>query len=293
MSDIAIRIARVSKRYRLEGLARGRDTLRSRLGRALAGLRRRRSADTGVFWALRDVSFDIERGTVTSIVGRNGAGKSTLLRILARVTEPTSGRIEIYGQISSLLDIGTGFQPDLTGRENVLLNASILGMRRTEVERRFDEIVAFAGVERFIDVPLKRYSTGMYMRLAFAIAAHLEPEILFVDEVLAVGDAGFQRRCLDRLRTVAAEGRTVVFVGHDLGAVAELSDRCVLLEDGRLRHIGPTPEVLETYRRSFEPPAPPAPAAAAAEGLPAPPGLEPDGAPLPLVAGMAATGRLP
>src|SRR6202453_3263642 len=193
------------------------------------------------FWALKDVSFEINQGDVVGIIGRNGAGKSTLLKILSRITEPTHGRIRILGRVASLLEVGTGFHPELTGRENIYLNGAILGMSRVEIDRKFDEIVAFAETEKFLDTPVKRYSSGMYVRLAFAVAAHLEPEILIVDEVLAVGDQEFQKKCLGRIQQVAqGDGRTVLFVSHNMGAVKNLCARAVYLKDGKLARVGPT-----------------------------------------------------
>ncbi len=200
------------------------------------------------FWALRDLSFEIKSGEVVGIIGRNGAGKSTLLKILSRITEPTTGRVEIDGRVASLLEVGTGFHPELTGRENVFLNGAVLGMNRVEIRRKFDEIVAFAEVEKFLDTPVKRYSSGMYVRLAFAVAAHLEPEILIVDEVLAVGDARFQKKCLGKLHDVASQdGRTVLFVSHNLGVVANLCSRVFLLRDGQLAAEGPAADVISNY----------------------------------------------
>ena len=199
------------------------------------------------FWALCDVSFDIGRGEVVGIVGRNGAGKSTLLKLLSQITEPTRGRIHLRGRVASLLEVGTGFHPELTGRENIFLNGAILGMSRKEVKARFDEIVAFAEVERFLDTPVKRYSSGMYVRLAFAIAAHLEPEILVVDEVLAVGDAQFQKKCLGRMDAVANSGRTVLFVSHSMATIQRLCTRGIFLEEGRLVDDGPIPQIVARY----------------------------------------------
>ena len=203
------------------------------------------------FWALRDINFEIKRGELVSIIGHNGAGKSTLLKVLSRITEPTAGRVEIDGRVTSLLEVGTGFHPELTGRENVFLNGAILGMTRAEVRLRFDEIVAFAGVEKFIDTPVKRYSVGMYARLAFAVAAHLEAEILVVDEVLAVGDAEFQQRCLNRMSEVASVGRTVLFVSHNLAAVAALTRRAIVLSAGKLAFDGPVQAALSHYSTSL------------------------------------------
>jgi lipopolysaccharide transport system ATP-binding protein len=244
MSYCAIRVKGLGKQYRLGKPALYR-TLRDTLTDATAApLRWMRSAvgdgaggapDThGLFWALRDVSFDVPSGTVVGVIGRNGAGKSTLLKILSRITEPAEGRVEIRGRVGSLLEVGTGFHPELTGRENVFLNGAILGMRRSEIVRVFDEIVSFAEVESFIDTPVKRYSSGMYLRLAFAVAAHLEPEILIVDEVLAVGDVQFQKRCLGKIGSVARSGRTVLFVSHNMAAVRTLCSRVLLLEHGHL-----------------------------------------------------------
>lgn len=205
------------------------------------------SSHSDELWALRDVSFEVKRGEVLGVIGRNGAGKSTLLKILTRITEPTSGRAIMRGRVASLLEVGTGFHPELTGRENVYLNGAILGMKRAEITRKFDEIVAFAEIEKFIDTPVKRYSSGMYVRLAFAVAAHLEPEILLVDEVLAVGDAAFQKRCLGKMGEVAKAGRTVLFVSHNMTAVATLCPRAILLKYGRMVLDGPSPEVVTAY----------------------------------------------
>ncbi len=200
-------------------------------------------------WALRDITFTVAQGEVLGIIGRNGAGKSTLLKILSRVTAPTSGKIKVKGRVSSLLEVGTGFHPELTGRENVFLNGAILGMERGEIRRKFDEILDFAGVEKFIDTPVKRYSSGMYVRLAFAVAAHLDPEILVVDEVLAVGDAGFQKKCLGKMSDVAQGGRTILFVSHNMQAIRSLCSRSLLLEEGKMICDGPTTDTLQTYNR--------------------------------------------
>src|SRR5665213_2886471 len=199
------------------------------------------------FWALRDVSFEVKRGEVVGIIGRNGAGKSTLLKILSRITEPTEGRVTLRGRVASLLEVGTGFHPELTGRENIFLNGAILGLSRVEIRKKFDEIVAFAEVEKFLDTPVKRYSSGMYVRLAFAVAAHLEPEILIVDEVLAVGDAGFQKKCLGKMKDVAGHGRTVLFVSHNMAAVKTLCSRALLLHEGCLKHEGAVDEIISAY----------------------------------------------
>jgi lipopolysaccharide transport system ATP-binding protein len=199
------------------------------------------------FWALKDVSFDIQQGDRVGIIGRNGAGKSTLLKILSRITEPTSGRISIKGRVASLLEVGTGFHPELSGRENIFLNGAILGMSKAEIKKRFDEIVAFAEVEKFLDTPVKRYSSGMYVRLAFAVAAHLEPEILIVDEVLAVGDAQFQKKCLGKMESVGSEGRTILFVSHNMAAIQQLCGSGILLRNGAVRESGSIEKVIETY----------------------------------------------
>jgi len=259
MSDIAIRVENLGKQYRI-GAKQERynrfteqvtDAITAPIRRAKQALQRSnvqassRSNDT--IWALRDVSFEVQRGEVVGIIGRNGAGKSTLLKILSRITEPTTGRVELHGRVSSLLEVGTGFHPELTGRENVYLNGAILGMRRDEIERKFDEIVAFSGVEKFIDTPVKRYSSGMKVRLAFAVAAHLEPEILLVDEVLAVGDAEFQSKCLGKMGEVARGGRTVLFVSHNMGAIRTLTERSVLLHNGRAAADGHTELVIQYY----------------------------------------------
>jgi lipopolysaccharide transport system ATP-binding protein len=206
------------------------------------------AGDTRKFiWALRDVSFEVNKGEIVGVIGRNGSGKSTLLKILARITEPTEGRAEIHGRVGSLLEVGTGFHPELTGRENIYLNGSILGMRRAEIDRKFDEIVAFAEVERFLNTPVKRYSSGMYVRLAFAVAAHLDPEILLVDEVLAVGDAAFQKKCLGNMGEAAKGGRTVIFVSHNMGAVAKLCPRSIWLDSGKVRDCGDSSRIIESY----------------------------------------------
>jgi lipopolysaccharide transport system ATP-binding protein len=257
----AIEIDGLSKFYRI-GRARSRyRTLRESLVDAAAGpLRRLRrlvsgggaADDTGTdsLWALKDVSFEVQPGEVVGIVGRNGAGKSTLLKVLSRITEPTSGRAILRGRIGSLLEVGTGFHPELTGRENIYLNGAILGMARQEIDRKFDEIVDFAEIEQFLDTPVKRYSSGMYVRLAFAVAAHLEPEILVVDEVLAVGDMEFQKKCLGKMGHVARSGRTVLFVSHNMAAVQNLCGKAVLLQQGRVVKVGDCADVLATYMRS-------------------------------------------
>ncbi|HOC43094.1 MAG TPA: ABC transporter ATP-binding protein [Thermoanaerobaculales bacterium] len=266
MSAPAIRSELLSKRYRL-GERRPFKSLRESLSgafrRPLAGRRHREH-----IWALDAVSFEIAEGEAVGVIGRNGAGKSTLLKVLSRITQPTSGRAEVRGRIGSLLEVGTGFHPELTGRENISLNGAILGMKRAEIAAKFDEIVDFAGVERFIDTPVKRFSSGMYLRLAFAVAAHLEPEILLVDEVLAVGDLAFQKKCLGRMKSVSREGRTVLFVSHNLAAIRSLCSRALLLQDGRLEAAGPADEVIERYLRDA------AAGAASAVELPRPAGAD-------------------
>lgn len=252
MNTLAIRVDRLSKSYRISHtLARSRyKTLRDDLiamPRRLWGNLRGQTENQETFWALKDISFEVEQGEVLGIIGRNGAGKSTLLKILSRITEPTKGRAEIYGRVGSLLEVGTGFHPELTGRENIYLSGAVLGMTRKEVERKFDEIVAFAEVERFIDTPAKHYSSGMYVRLAFAVAAHLEPEILLVDEVLAVGDVVFQKKCLGRMGEVAKSGRTVLFVSHNLAAIQQICERGILIHEGHIRQQGPIAPVVQEY----------------------------------------------
>ncbi|UCC84716.1 MAG: ABC transporter ATP-binding protein [Gemmatimonadota bacterium] len=261
MSEIAIRIDGLGKQYHIAARGGRHSTLRDRIsGAATAPFRRAakllRGQATGaaeldeVIWALKDVSFEIREGEVVGIIGRNGAGKSTLLKVLSRITEPTEGFAEIYGRVGSLLEVGTGFHPELTGRENVYLNGAILGMTRSEIDRKFDEIVAFAEVERFIDTPVKFYSTGMRLRLAFAVAAHLEPEILMVDEVLAVGDAAFQKKCLAKVEDVGQHGRTVLFVSHNMPAITRICERTILLDGGRVLDDGPSHRVVGTYLNS-------------------------------------------
>lgn len=252
-SDVAVRVAGIGKQYHLGAPRAGYSTLRDKLQelassslRALVR-RGRREAERPSFWALQDVSFEVRQGDVVGIIGRNGAGKSTLLKILSRITEPTTGEAEIRGRVGSLLEVGTGFHPELTGRENVFLNGAILGMTRHEIKRRFDEIVAFAEVEKFIDTPVKHYSSGMYMRLAFAVAAHLEPEILIVDEVLAVGDAEFQAKCLGKMGQAAKSGRTVLFVSHNITAISTFCNKGLLLEKGSLTLAGPIHGVVTKY----------------------------------------------
>jgi ABC-type polysaccharide/polyol phosphate transport system ATPase subunit len=244
MAGNAIEVEHLSKRYRLGEATPGR-TLREAIAGSIRAVGRRQPREE--LWSLRDVSFQVPEGQSFGVVGRNGAGKSTLLKILARITQPTAGRSRTRGRLAPLLEVGTGFHPELTGRENVYLNGAILGMNRRDTARRFEEIVTFAGVERFVDTPVKRYSSGMYLRLAFSVAAHLEPDILVVDEVLAVGDAEFQAKCLGRMATVGQEGRTVVFVSHNLEAITRLCSHAVWLDQGAIRAIGPAGEVVDTY----------------------------------------------
>lgn len=260
MKDIAIRVEQLSKAYRIGAQQHGdqrfgyrslRDVLVEGVITAGHRLRQRNDAGAGeleqTIWALSDLNFEINRGEVVGIIGRNGAGKSTLLKILSRITEPTTGEVTLHGRVGSLLEVGTGFHPELTGRENIFLNGAILGMKRAEIIRRFDEIVAFAELEKFLDTPVKHYSSGMYMRLAFAVAAHLEPEILLVDEVLAVGDVQFQKKCLGKMEDVAKEGRTVIFVSHNMAAVRALCSRGILLEDGQCTYSGAMAECIQRY----------------------------------------------
>jgi homopolymeric O-antigen transport system ATP-binding protein len=254
MSNIAIHVENLSKQYKIRVGQVSYDTLRDQLVGGLSSLIRRSRRpyqDEATFWALKDISMDIKKGVVVGIIGRNGAGKSTLLKILSRITEPTTGFADIHGRVASLLEIGTGFHGELTGRENIFLNGAILGMRRAEIMRKFDEIVAFSEVEKFLDTPVKHYSSGMYVRLAFAVAAHLEPEILLVDEVLAVGDAAFQRKCLGKMGDVAREGRTILFVSHQMAAVESLCDVAYVLEGGRVAQRGKTAEVIDAYLSSI------------------------------------------
>jgi ABC-type polysaccharide/polyol phosphate transport system ATPase subunit len=255
MSDYAIRVEHLGKKYPLYHKHPGHDGLRhvvenglKNAFRTLKGQKRAPRAGVEDFWALKDVSFDIKPGEVVGIIGRNGAGKSTLLKILSRITEPTTGRVEIKGRVASLLEVGTGFHPELTGRENIYLNGTILGMTRKEINRKFDEIIAFAETELFLDTPVKHHSSGMYVRLAFAIAAHLEPDILIVDEVLAVGDAQFQKKCLGKMEDVSKrEGRTVLFVSHNMAAIAALTNRAILLKKGGVQYSGSPKEAFDLY----------------------------------------------
>lgn len=251
MTEIAIRAEGLGKQYFLNREVASYRTFREQLQQLLSlGWLRQSSQEQQRFWALKDVSFEVARGEAVGIIGRNGAGKSTLLKTLSRITEPTEGFARIYGRIGSLLEVGTGFHPELSGRENVFLNGAILGMRRAEIQRKFDEIIAFAEVEKFVDTPVKWFSSGMYMRLAFAVAAHLEPEILIVDEVLAVGDSQFQKKCLGKMEDIAHEGRTVLFVSHNLTAIRSLCSRAIWLERGRVAAIGDVADVVRSYINS-------------------------------------------
>jgi lipopolysaccharide transport system ATP-binding protein len=265
MSDTPIRVKNLGKKYLLSHEVKGhkkyvalRDVLSEavsapfrkwgRGSQVAAGVVQPGSASREEFWALKDVSFDIKRGESVGIIGRNGAGKSTLLKLLSRITEPTTGRIELDGKVASLLEVGTGFHPELTGRENIYLNGAILGMKRGEIKRKFDEIVAFAGVEKFLDTPVKHYSSGMYVRLAFAVAAHLEPDILIVDEVLAVGDAEFQKKCLGKMQSVSqSEGRTVLFVSHNMQAIRQMCSRVIFLKQGKVAYSGDPHAAISAY----------------------------------------------
>ncbi len=268
MSDVAIKVENLSKLYKIGARRNRHDTLRDHLVHGIQSLFSRNGQPSSVgglssrghssavsgqspasdyIWALKDVSFEIKKGEVVGFIGRNGAGKSTLLKILSRITEPTSGRAEIFGRVASLLEVGTGFHGELTGRENIYLNGAILGMKGWEIDKKFDEIVAFSEIEKFIDTPVKRYSSGMYVRLAFAVAAHLEPEILIVDEVLAVGDASFQKKCLGKMGDVAKEGRTVLFVSHNVASINRLCTRAVWLQNGRVMRSGAPTEIIGNY----------------------------------------------
>jgi len=258
MSDVAIRVDGLGKQYHIGGAQKSydrfgeqfRDALTSPLRRAWKLVRGQASSAAELdktIWALRDTSFEVKSGETIGIIGANGAGKSTLLKILSRITEPTEGYVDIYGRVGSLLEVGTGFHPELTGRENIYLNGAILGMKRVEIEQNFDEIVDFSEISEFIDTPVKHYSSGMYVRLAFSVAAHLEPEILLVDEVLSVGDAAFQKKCLGKMGDSVRDGRTVLFVSHNLSAVQRLCERTYWIDEGRIIQVGPSPEVVESY----------------------------------------------
>jgi len=251
VAQAIIRVEEVSKRYRLGARRDTYSTLRETMSRAAgAPFKHFTSNGSETVWALKDVTFAVTPGEILGIIGRNGAGKSTLLKILSRITAPTTGRVEVYGRIGSLLEVGTGFHPELTGRENIFLNGAVLGMRRAEIERKFDEIVAFAEIDRFLDTPVKHYSSGMYMRLAFAVAAHLEPEILLVDEVLAVGDSSFQKKCLGKMGEVASAGRTILFVSHNMSAIQSLCQRVLWVEKGAIVADDSAVAVVSNYLRS-------------------------------------------
>src|SRR5438445_706678 len=260
MSDVAIRVDGLGKQYQIGGDRKPYKTIRESItDMVLDPLRRLRaglSADAvngeKAFWALKDVSFQVKNGEAVGIIGRNGAGKSTLLKILSRITEPTEGEVEIAGRVGSLLEVGTGFHPELTGRENIYLNGAILGMTRPHIKRKFDKIVEFAGLNSFLDTPVKRYSSGMYVRLAFAVAAHLEPDILLVDEVLAVGDVAFQKKCLGKMGEVAGEGRTVLFVSHNMAVMQTLCRRGIVLDQGRVQFDGTIRDAVSLYLRNLE-----------------------------------------
>src|SRR5213075_3000587 len=254
MSDAIITVENLGKKYSLRHQRNERYTsLRDVIAEKALGFFKNLKSGNGVsvskedFWALKDINFEVRTGEVLGIIGRNGAGKSTLLKILSRITEPTEGRVRIKGRVASLLEVGTGFHPELTGRENIYLNGAILGMTRAEIKRKFDEIVAFSEVERFLDTPVKRYSSGMNVRLAFAVAAHLEPEILVIDEVLAVGDMEFQKKCLGKMGEVAREGRTVIFVSHNMAAVQSLCSRAIWLDEGVVKEDGSAGMVVSNY----------------------------------------------
>lgn len=260
MNDIAIQVQALGKQYAIGRNQEKNGTLRDSIVAAFnhswdtmrGGKSRRRKKAEDSFWALRGVSFEVKRGEVIGVIGRNGAGKSTLLKMLSRITEPTEGRIIVRGRVGSLLEVGTGFHPELTGRENVYMNAAILGMRRCDIERKFEQIVSFAEIGMFLDTPVKRYSSGMLLRLGFSVAAHLEPDILVVDEVLAVGDAHFQKKCLGKIGEVSNAGRTVLFVSHNMGAVQALTSKALLLRDGSVRSFGRTAEIIQDYLSSVE-----------------------------------------
>lgn len=254
MSNVIIKVEGLGKKYVISHQGKEQYTaLRDVISRNVKGIvgKKRQKSTKEDFWALKNISFEIKEGDAVGIIGRNGAGKSTLLKLLSRITEPSAGRIELTGRIASLLEVGTGFHPELTGRENVFLNGAILGMSRAEIRRKFDEIVEFAGVEKFLDTPVKRYSSGMYVRLAFSVAAHLEPEILVVDEVLSVGDSEFQRKCLGKMDDVSKkEGRTVLFVSHNMGTIMQLCNNCILLKNGGVEDIGEPSVIVEEYYKN-------------------------------------------
>ena len=255
MSNVAILVDDISKKYTVAAVRHRHDTLRDHVAESVRTLFRRNQKPrhaNETLWALKDVSFNVPHGQVVGLIGPNGAGKSTLLKILSRVTHPTSGVAQIHGRVASLLEVGTGFHPELTGRENIYLSGAILGMRKAETKHRFDEIVEFASIERFIDTPVKRYSSGMHVRLAFAVAAHLDTEIMLVDEVLAVGDASFQKKCLGKMKDVVTNGRTVLFVSHNMAAVMNLCERALLFEGGRIAAEGKTEEIVSSYLQRLD-----------------------------------------
>jgi lipopolysaccharide transport system ATP-binding protein len=254
LSDTAIKVQSLAKRYKIGQSQPAYRTLVESVSKAvhskmLAPFKRRETSDN-YFWALKDISFEVKQGEVVGVIGHNGAGKSTLLKILSRITEPTNGIADIYGRVGSLLEVGTGFHMELTGRENIYLSGAILGMKKHDIQRQFDEIVAFAEVETFIDTPVKHYSSGMHLRLAFAVAAHLEPEILLVDEVLAVGDLAFQKKCLNKMEDVATEGRTILFVSHNMGAIKELCQTALVLKNGKVDYHGSVVSGIQHYSRN-------------------------------------------
>jgi lipopolysaccharide transport system ATP-binding protein len=255
MSDIAINVENLGKRYRI-GETVGYKTMRDAMSNLIrfpfrrfnSGLAQRKTAPhTDYIWALKNVSFEVKKGEVVGIIGKNGAGKSTILKILSRITFPTEGTVDMYGHVGCLLEVGTGFHPELTGRENIFLNGAVLGMKRSDVSKRFDAIVEFSGVSKFLDTPVKHYSSGMYVRLAFAVAAHMEPDILIIDEVLAVGDMEFQKKCLGKMNEVAGQGRTVIYVSHNMDSVKSLCNRGILFKDGHIDFDGSTTEVIDRY----------------------------------------------
>ena len=257
MSDVAVSVEGLGKRYRIghqrDPYGRLTESLWGAMRAPIDMLRGKRHETGEWIWALRDVSFELRQGEVVGVIGRNGAGKTTLLKVLSRITGPTTGSVTLRGRVGSLLEVGTGFHQELTGRENVFMSGAVLGMRRAEIIRRFDEIVEFAGIEQFLDTPVKRYSSGMQVRLGFAVAAHLEPEILFIDEVLAVGDAAFQRKCYDHFRSLKQNGTTIVFVTHDMSVVREFCDRVILLDAGRVAAEGSAEVISEEYLRLLAP----------------------------------------
>ena len=260
MTDVAIKVENISKRYRIGLKEETKDSFVGAMGfifrsplrnlkklKKLTKFQDDNKKHEDIIWALKDVSFEVKKGEVIGIIGANGAGKSTLLKILAQITHPTSGRVELNGRVASLLEVGTGFHPELTGRENIYLNGTILSMTKKEIDRKLDEIIAFSGVEKFIDTPVKRYSSGMRVRLAFSVAAHLDPEILLIDEVLAVGDAEFQKKCLGKMENISKQGRTILFVSHNMDAIEKLCNKCVLISDGSIEKIGITNELISNY----------------------------------------------